>query len=86
MKADLHCHTTISDGSLGISDVIRQADRNDVRCLAITDHDSLASLSRSAVLGKRYNVNVIPAVEFSAFRQRPQRKKYIYCATMPREA
>ena len=73
MKADLHCHTTISDGSLGISDVIRQADRNDVRCLAITDHDSLASLSRSAVLGKRYNVNVIPAVEFSAFDS--ERKK-----------
>lgn len=79
MKADLHCHTTISDGSLGISDVIRQADRNDVRCLAITDHDSLASLSRSAVLGKRYNVNVIPAVEFSAFDNTRGRKVHILC-------
>ena len=79
MKADLHCHTTISDGSLGISDVIRQADRNDVRCLAITDHDSLASLSRSAVLGKRYNVNVIPAVEFSAFDSERRKKGHILC-------
>lgn len=79
MKADLHCHTTISDGSLGISDVIRQADRNDVRCLAITDHDSLASLSRSAVLGKRYNVNVIPAVEFSAFDSERRKKVHILC-------
>ena len=79
MKADLHCHTTISDGSLGISDVIRQADRNDVRCLAITDHDSLASLSRSAVLGKRYNVNVIPAVEFSAFDSERKKKVHILC-------
>ncbi len=79
MKADLHCHTTISDGSLGISDIIRQADRNDVRCLAITDHDSLASLSRSAVLGKRYNVNVIPAVEFSAFDGERRRKAHILC-------
>lgn len=79
MKADLHCHTTISDGSLGISDVIRQADRNDVRCLAITDHDSLASLSRSAVLGKRYNVTVIPAVEFSAFDSARGRKVHILC-------
>lgn len=79
MKADLHCHTTISDGSLGISDVIRQADRNDVRCLAITDHDSLASLSRSAVLGKRYNVNVIPAVEFSAFDNDRKKKVHILC-------
>ena len=79
MKADLHCHTTISDGSLGISDVIRQADRNNVRCLAITDHDSLASLSRSAVLGKRYNVNVIPAVEFSAFDNERKKKVHILC-------
>ena len=79
MKADLHCHTTISDGSLGISDVIRQADRDDVRCLAITDHDSLASLSRSAVLGKRYNVTVIPAVEFSAFDNTRKRKVHILC-------
>lgn len=79
MKADLHCHTTISDGSLGISDVIKQADRDDVRYLAITDHDSLASLSRSAVLGKRYNVNVIPAAEFSAFDEKRGRKVHILC-------
>lgn len=79
MKADLHCHTTVSDGSLGISDVIRQADRGDVRYLAITDHDSLASLSRAAVLGKRYNVNVIPAAEFSAFDGSRGRKVHILC-------
>ncbi|MDE7231090.1 MAG: PHP domain-containing protein [Oscillospiraceae bacterium] len=79
MKADLHCHTTISDGSLGISDIIKQADRDDVRYLAITDHDSLASLSRAAVLGKRYNVNVIPAAEFSAFDSSRGRKVHILC-------
>lgn len=79
MKVDLHCHTTISDGSLGISDIIRQADRNDVRHLAITDHDSLASLSRSSVLGRRYNVNVIPAVEFSAFDTERGKKVHIIC-------
>ncbi len=79
MKADLHCHTTVSDGSLGISDVIRQADRDDVRYLAITDHDSFASISRSAVLGKRYNVNIIPAAELSAFDKDRGRKVHILC-------
>ncbi len=79
MKADLHCHTTISDGSLGISDIIRQADRNGVRCIAITDHDSLASLSRSYVLGQRYNVKVIPAVEFSAIDGSRGKKVHILC-------
>ena len=79
MKADLHCHTTISDGSLGISDIIRQADRDDVRCIAITDHDSLASLSRSSILGQRYNVTVVPAVEFSAIDNSRGKKVHILC-------
>ena len=79
MKADLHCHTTISDGSLGISDVIMQAGRDGVGCLAITDHDSLASLSRSSVLGMRHNVKIIPAVEFSAFDGARKKKVHILC-------
>ena len=79
MKADLHCHTTISDGSLGISDVIMQAGRGGVDCLAITDHDSLASLSRSMILGQRHNVRIIPAVEFSAFDGSRNKKVHILC-------
>ena len=79
MKADLHCHTTISDGSLGISDVIMQAERDGVDCLAITDHDSLASLSRSSVLGVRHNVKIIPAAEFSAFDSSRKKKVHILC-------
>ena len=79
MKADLHCHTTISDGSLGISDVIMQAGRDGVGCLAITDHDSLASLSRSSVLGMRHNVKIIPDVEFSAIDGARKKKVHILC-------
>lgn len=79
MKADLHCHTSISDGSLGISDVIKQAERNGIDYLAITDHDTLASLSRSAVLGERYGVTVIPGVELSAFDKKRGRKVHILC-------
>ena len=79
MRADLHCHTTLSDGSLGIEEVIAQAKRNQIDCLAITDHDSFASISRSAVLGKRYNVNIIPAAELSAFDKDRGRKVHILC-------
>ena len=79
MKADLHCHTTLSDGSLGIEEVIAQAKRNSIDCLAITDHDCLSSLSRSGVLGKRYGIDVIPAVEFSAFDGERNNKAHILC-------
>ena len=63
MIGDLHCHTTLSDGSLGIEEVIVQAKRMGLDYLAITDHDTLSSSSRAQVLGQRYEVNIIPAVE-----------------------
>jgi hypothetical protein len=79
MIADLHCHTTLSDGSLGIEEVIAQAKRNGIECLAITDHDTLSSMSRAAVLGKRYGVGIIPAVEFSAYDGNRGSKAHIIC-------
>ncbi len=79
MRADLHCHTTLSDGSLGIEEVIAQAKRNNIDCLAITDHDSLASVSRAVVLGRRYGIRVLPAVEISAFDPSRSRKVHILC-------
>jgi len=79
MKADLHCHTTLSDGSLGIEETIAQAKRNSIDCISITDHDTLSSLSRSSVLGQRYGITVIPAVEFSAFDGARKAKAHIIC-------
>lgn len=79
MRADLHCHTTLSDGSLGIEEVIAQAKRNRIDCLAITDHDNLASVSRAVVLGQRYGIRVLPAVEISAVDPVRGRKVHILC-------
>lgn len=79
MKADLHCHTTLSDGSLGIEEVIAQAKRNNIDYLAITDHDCLSSVSRAVVLGQRYGIEIIPAVEFSAFDGKRESKAHILC-------
>lgn len=79
MKADLHCHTTLSDGSLGIEEVIAQAKRNNIDCLAITDHDCLSSVSRAVVLGRRYGIEILPAVEFSAFDGKRGTKAHILC-------
>lgn len=79
MKADLHCHTTMSDGSLGIEETIAQAKRYGIDYFAITDHDTLASSSRATVLGERYGVKVIPAVEFSTFDNKRHSKAHILC-------
>ena len=67
MAADLHCHTKLSDGSVGIEDLIVIASKSGIDTIAITDHDCIAGTVRGQVIGKRYGVTVIPGVELSAF-------------------
>ncbi|HOA33617.1 MAG: PHP domain-containing protein [Clostridiales bacterium] len=66
MLADLHCHTKLSDGSMGIEELILLAAGRGVSTIAITDHDCLAGNVRGKVIGERHNVRVIPGVELSA--------------------
>ncbi len=66
MSADLHCHTRLSDGSLGIEDLLALAKKRGVTTIAITDHDCLAGCVRGKVVGDRLGVTVIPGVEISA--------------------
>lgn len=79
MVGDLHCHTTLSDGSLGIEEVIVQAKRMELDFLAITDHDTLSSSNRAQILGNRYGVKIIPAVELSAWDKKRNSKVHILC-------
>lgn len=79
MIGDLHCHTTLSDGSLGIEEVIVQAKRMGLDYLSITDHDTLSSSSRASVLGERYGVKIIPGVELSAWDKVRNSRVHILC-------
>lgn len=79
LKADLHCHTKLSDGTLGIDDIIILAKNSGVTTLAITDHDCLAGVVRAELIGQRYGVTVIPAVEFSATDSKRNSKAHILC-------
>lgn len=79
MKIDLHCHTTLSDGSLGIEDIIAQAKKTGIDVLSITDHDTLSSYSRASVLAERYGVKIIQGVEMSAWDKERNQKVHILC-------
>ena len=79
MTGDLHCHTKLSDGSLGIEDIIVQAKRTGIDFISITDHDTLSSISRATVLGERYGVRILPGVELSAWDKERGRKVHILC-------
>ncbi len=79
VKGDLHCHTKLSDGSEGIENVIALAKRIGLDFISLTDHDTMASFSRSKILAERYGINVIPGVEFSAYDELRNRKVHILC-------
>ncbi|MBR6242048.1 MAG: PHP domain-containing protein [Ruminococcus sp.] len=79
MICDLHCHTKFSDGSLGIEDIIDQAKRTGIDWLSITDHDTMASFSRAAILAERAGVKLLRGVELSAWDKERGRKVHILC-------
>ncbi len=79
MICDLHCHTTLSDGSLGIEDVIAQAKRTGIEWLSITDHDTMASFSRAEVIGQREGVKILKGAELSAWDKERGSKVHILC-------
>ena len=56
MGGDLHCHTKLSDGSLGIEDLITLAKKREVGTIAITDHDCLAGTVRGKIIGDRFGL------------------------------
>lgn len=66
MSGDLHCHTKLSDGTLGLEEIIALAAKRGVETIAITDHDCLAGTIRAKIIGDRNGVRVVPGVELSA--------------------
>lgn len=85
MAADLHCHTKLSDGSVGIEDLIVIAQKSGIDTIAITDHDCIAGTVRGQVIGKRHGITVIPGVEISAFDNEAGKNVHIlsYLADSP---
>lgn len=67
MSADLHIHTTISDGSDTPEQVVEQALNVGLTTIAITDHDIIEGglRARQAAVGK--NIDVLLGVEISCY-------------------
>ena len=65
-RADLHTHTTYSDGALSPYDLIKKAKSVGLTTISITDHDTINGLDEAIEIGKEFDVEVIPGVELSA--------------------
>ena len=79
MIGDLHCHTRLSDGSMGIEELVAYAKRMGLDFLSITDHDTMAGVKRASVLCSRHGISLIPGVELSVMDKTRNRKAHILC-------
>ena len=77
MSGDLHCHTKLSDGTLGLEELIALAAKRGIETIAITDHDCLAGTVRGKIIGERNGIKVIPGVELSALDSRTGKNVHI---------
>lgn len=65
-RADLHIHTTASDGTLSPSRVVEIAAEIGLAAVGITDHDAVAGIDEALAAGERCGVEVVPGIEISA--------------------
>ena len=66
LKADLHMHTTFSDGLYTPYELIKKCKERGLSIIAITDHDSVSAFPEAIEYGKEFGIEVIPGVELSA--------------------
>ncbi len=66
MTADLHIHSTASDGQYLPAVMVNKAKASGIECMAITDHDTVDGVDEAIEEGKSIGVRVIRGVEISA--------------------
>lgn len=68
-RADLHCHTTCSDGSLDSEDLIRLAKEKNLQGLSITDHDCVDAYEKAVPYARQQGLSLGTGVEFSCMEE-----------------
>jgi bifunctional enzyme CysN/CysC len=64
--ADLHLHTTASDGTFEPGLAVKNAKAAGLTAIAITDHDTVSGLKDAVRAGAKLGMEVIPGIELSA--------------------
>lgn len=66
MRADLHTHSTASDGQYTPLDLVRLAKGKGLELLALTDHDTVDGLQEAVCAGEALGLHILRGVELSA--------------------
>jgi 3',5'-nucleoside bisphosphate phosphatase len=64
-RADLHLHTTASDGAYTPAEVVSLARRSGLAAIAVTDHDTLAGVGPARAAAAGASLEVIAGVEIT---------------------
>lgn len=64
-RADLHCHSTCSDGTLSPKELLILAKNSGLSGLSITDHDSIESYSQACTFANEIGIEIVTGAEFS---------------------
>ncbi|HVM49624.1 MAG TPA: PHP domain-containing protein [Candidatus Acidoferrum sp.] len=66
MRADLHLHSSFSDGTYSPEEIVANAQRFHLKAIALTDHDSVEGCPRTAQASKEANIEFVPGTELTA--------------------
>jgi predicted metal-dependent phosphoesterase TrpH len=65
IHADLHLHSTASDGADAPARVVDRAKARGLAVMALTDHDSVGGVREAQARGREVGVHVVSGIEFS---------------------
>ncbi|MCL2141082.1 MAG: PHP domain-containing protein [Dehalococcoidia bacterium] len=74
MKADLHVHSTVSDGSDSIAELVIMARAKGLDAIAVTDHDTVAHFVR---IPQYDDILVIGAIELSSVHRKTNTRAHV---------
>ncbi len=64
-RADLHCHSTCSDGTFSPVELIQEAKKIGLSGLSITDHDTINAYSTALPEAEKLGIKMVSGAEFS---------------------
>lgn len=65
-KADLHMHTSCSDGKYTPTELVHKAKSYGLSCISITDHDTMSGIEEAQLAASGLDIEIIPGVEISS--------------------
>ena len=64
--ADLHTHSTASDGTFTVAEVVGHAKEIGLRAISLTDHDTVGGVAEAIETGDKLGLKVIPGIEMGS--------------------